>query len=98
VKHNKRQKKMKSFKEHLYENMSNSADVHRQPTKDIAPLYKWLTQQSGKEVAKTNKRWAKTRDVIGREIAMRAEKGEKDAKAVYRSLALDNIYNKRKGI
>jgi hypothetical protein len=88
---------MKSFSQFtLLEDMANPRDVSRQDTKDIAPLYKWLTQQSGKSIAKKDPHMAKARDVIGQEIAKRAEKGEKDAKAVYRSLALDKIWHKER--
>jgi hypothetical protein len=86
---------MKSFKHFKFsEDMANPRDVSRQDTKDIAPLYKWLTQQSGKNIAKKDKHMAKTRDVVGAEIAKRAQEGEKDAKAVYRNLALDKLYHK----
>ena len=85
---------MKSFRQFIYEDMANPRDVSRQATKDIAPLYKWLTQQSGKNLVKKDKHWAKTRDVVAAEIAKRAQKGEKDAKAVFRNLELDKIWRR----
>ena len=86
---------MKSFRQFIYtEDMANPRDVSRQATKDIAPLYKWLTQQSGKNLVKKDKHWAKTRDAVAAEIAKRAQKGEKDAKAVFRNLELDKIWKR----
>ena len=87
---------MKSFRQFIYEDMANPRDVSRQATKDIAPLYKWLTQQSGKNLVKKDKRWAKTRDTVAAEIAKRAQKGEKDAKAVFRNLELDKLWKKNR--
>ena len=88
---------MKSFRQFIYtEDMANPRDVSRQATKDIAPLYKWLTQQSGKNLVKKDKHWAKTRDAVAAEIAKRAQKGEKDAKAVFRNLELDKLWKKNR--
>ena len=87
---------MKSFRQFIYEDMANPRDVSRQATKDIAPLYKWLTQQSGKNLVKKDKHWAKTRDVVAAEISKRAQKGEKDARAVFRNLELDKLWKKNR--
>ena len=86
---------MKSFKHFKFsEDMANPRDVSKQATKDIAPLYKWLTQQSGKEVAKKDKRWAKTRDAVAAEISKRAKEGEKDARDVFMKMKIDRLHAK----
>ena len=90
---------MISFKDYtaIVEDMANPADVKRQTTKDIAPLYRWLTQQSGQKVAKNDKHFAKTRDVIGAEIARRAKEGEPEAKQVFKQIMSGRVSRTGRG-
>jgi len=87
---------MKSFKRFTYnEDMTNPRDVARQTTKDLEPMFVWLTtQQSGQKLAKKNKKWAKTRDLVSMEIAKRAKKGDKEAQAAFRHKELSKLQHK----
>jgi len=86
---------MKSFYQFILEDMSNPRDVARQTTKDLEPMFVWLnTQQSGQKLVKTDKKWAKTRDLVSREIAKRAKKGDREAKAAFKHMEVNKLHHK----